>query len=97
MPDETTDTVDLAHHDHESGTMEDGCGRCAFIAAHPCRWCGFGQVFTTHNPLGHCENGDPVAALLHLATGDGESAWSTLFDPYLPYAPTVAPADEAES
>lgn len=41
------------------GTMQEGCAGCDEAAQHPCQWCGYGEVFTTHNDLAHAENGDP--------------------------------------
>ena len=40
------------------GTMQDGCLGCNLAAEFPCIWCGYGAIFTTHNPLAHAENGD---------------------------------------
>lgn len=77
--------LDLAGHDHESGTMARGCERCRYIARHQCRWCGYGHAFTTHSPFAHLESGDPVAVRLALETGHGETAWFDRFDVYLPY------------
>lgn len=34
------------------------CVGCDQAAAHPCNFCGYGEVFTTHNVLAHSENGD---------------------------------------
>ena len=35
------------------------CAGCDEAAQHPCRYCGYGHVFATHNDLAHAENGDP--------------------------------------
>lgn len=40
------------------GALTDGCAGCEAAMRHPCEWCGYGQVFTTHNPLAHADNGD---------------------------------------
>lgn len=40
------------------GTMQEGCDGCDEAAKHPCRYCGYGEAFTTHNDLAHAENGD---------------------------------------
>lgn len=77
--------VDLAGHDHETGTVARGCGRCRFITRRQCAWCGYGHAFTTHSPFAHLENGDPVAVRLAAETGAGATAWFDHFDPYLPY------------
>lgn len=36
------------------------CSGCEQAAAHPCRWCGYGHVFTTHNPDAHLDPDDGV-------------------------------------
>lgn len=41
------------------GTLTDGCAGCDQAARYPCRWCGYGHAFTTHNDVAHAENGDP--------------------------------------
>lgn len=35
------------------------CPGCAQAATHPCRWCAYGDIFTTHNSAAHDANGDP--------------------------------------
>ena len=37
------------------------CAGCDQAAQHPCRFCGYGEVFTTHNDWAHADNGDPQA------------------------------------
>lgn len=34
------------------------CAACAEAIQHPCVYCGYGEVFTTHNDIAHAENGD---------------------------------------
>lgn len=41
--------------------LTDACDGCRQAAQHPCRFCGYGEVFTTHNDLAHYENGDDAA------------------------------------
>jgi rRNA maturation protein Nop10 len=40
------------------GTMQDDCPGCKQAKAHPCRYCGYGHVFTTHNDEPHHDGGD---------------------------------------
>lgn len=47
------------NHPDYDGTVMDGCAGCDQAATHPCKWCGYGAVFTTHAPEAHAENGDP--------------------------------------
>jgi hypothetical protein len=44
------------------GSLTEGCLGCAEAKQHPCSWCGYGEVFTTHNPTSHFENGDSTLA-----------------------------------
>lgn len=46
-------------HPDWDGCMRDDCAGCDEAAEHPCRFCGYGAVFTTHSDLAHAENGDP--------------------------------------
>lgn len=41
------------------GCMVEGCLGCDEAEKNPCRYCGYGHVFTTHNPDPHYEGGDP--------------------------------------
>jgi hypothetical protein len=45
------------------GTMLHGCPGCDVAEAHPCDYCGYGHIFTTHNYLAHLEDepSDPIA------------------------------------
>lgn len=38
--------------------MDDNCLACNEIKHHPCEYCGFGEIFYTHNDITHCEGGD---------------------------------------
>lgn len=40
------------------GTMQADCLGCAEARANPCRFCGYGHVFTTHNDEPHHAGGD---------------------------------------
>jgi hypothetical protein len=40
------------------GSMQVDCAGCDEAAKNPCRFCGYGRVFATHNDLAHAENGD---------------------------------------
>jgi hypothetical protein len=74
--------MDLSGHDHDDGCMEwpvADCQMCNYIRQFPCMWCGFGIVFTTHNPEAHESNGDAIASRL------GSEQWMELFDVYVPY------------
>jgi hypothetical protein len=48
------------------GTLaaEGKCAGCDEAAAHPCEFCGYGDVFTTHNDEAHLEGGDPTMPAL---------------------------------
>lgn len=42
------------------GTMQTAtCAACSVAEQHPCRVCGYGHVFVTHNAERHTEAGDP--------------------------------------
>ena len=45
----------------------DTCEGCREALQHPCDYCGYGEVFTTHNDLAHGEGGDTL--------NDGSDAW----------------------
>lgn len=36
------------------------CAGCDEAAEHPCEYCGYGEVFTTHNPERHLSSGDTL-------------------------------------
>lgn len=38
----------------------DICDGCREASQHPCAYCGYGEVFTTHNDICHGENGDTL-------------------------------------
>lgn len=61
------------------GQMQDNCKGCDQAAKYPCEFCGYGEVFTTHNSMAHIENGDQIAITM------GESAWAKRFSdgPYV--------------
>ena len=53
------------------GTLskEGACKGCDQAVVYPCRYCGYGRAFTTHNPEAHVENGD------EFATSDAPDEW----------------------
>lgn len=58
------------------GQMQDGCAGCDQAAAHPCRFCGYGHVFTTHNSDPHFTGGDPLTDEASDAWVDGPHVYS---------------------
>jgi len=66
MPDAKTHTCwDLPEWD---GTLNpEHCEGCQEASQHPCFYCGYGEVFTTHNDLAHGEGGDTLC--------DGTMQW----------------------
>ncbi len=44
--------------DNWDGTLQDDCLGCDLAIEFPCVWCGYGHIFTTHNPVAHAENED---------------------------------------
>lgn len=48
------------HADDWDGMLNPStCAGCAQAVAHPCHYCGYGHIFTTHNPEQHYERADP--------------------------------------
>ena len=61
------------------GTMAEAgaCAGCDEATAHPCRFCGYGHVFTTHSDLAHAEGGDPQRpAVFTTEPDDVVNAWT---------------------
>lgn len=60
--------IDAAQHTCWDSPAWDGmlspdtCAGCAQAVAHPCHYCGYGHIFTTHNAEAHYEHGDPMVA-----------------------------------
>ena len=54
------------------GTLWDGCPGCNEARQYPCEFCGYGHVFTTHNPEAHEDYGDPDIPDL---SGDANDEW----------------------
>lgn len=46
-----------------SGKLTDGCHACDQAKALPCRYCGFGHVFCSHNAEQHAALGDPQVTI----------------------------------
>lgn len=64
------------------GNMTDGCKGCDAAAKHPCRYCGYGHVFTTHNPETHEEGGDKTFPVV-FSSEDEENHWMNNTHSYL--------------
>jgi hypothetical protein len=80
------------------GTMaaEGECAGCDEAAQHPCRFCGYGHVFTTHNSELHADPDvdEPDWVLIQLceATGlDCYVAFDRFFNTNGPYVEGVMP------
>lgn len=62
--------------DSWDGTMDpENCRGCAEAAQHPCIFCGYGHVFTTHSEA-HVENGDPQAPDFYAEIDTAISRWA---------------------
>lgn len=51
------------------------CAGCDEAVQHPCSYCGYGHVFTTHNDLAHAENGDTFEGAPRRPDGELADAW----------------------